>query len=663
MRGAQNGAAGLTRTALSNRALRGVIGGFASITLGEWVLGTTVAVHAYSVGGALAVGLVGFRFAPAAFAGLWTTQLTAHARHRPVLSLTAASRAVITATAAVALVLGLPFAIVIALVWLDAAAGSGYRPAQAALLPTLARTPGELTAATGLVSNVKTSGQLIGALIGGALVALLPIPIPVAFAAVLYAAAIFMTLWKRRPRQVTAPLIGLSGLRTGIQALRDSSEARLIVRYSCMRSLVRGLWFSLAVVASLQLLSLGRSGLGVLMAAAAVGALVAIIVTTRLVGNRRLAGWLTLGLILCGLPIAATGLSGGTVVAVALMVVWGLGMALSDVGAQTLLNRLIPGSSIGPLTGVMEGGKLLSEGLGSLLAPILLALLGTRGAVVAAGAALPVVVAIGYRSIARIDDRAVARLDVLELLRGVPFFRPLRVDALEGVAARLRSEQHPAGSVIVRQGDPEAHRWYLVADGELVVEVDSFVVGELGRGGQFGERGLLRGVPRAATVRAVTDVELYGLERDDFLAAVAGVDVSEPGQPSPAPAEDLAVNAESALARAPLLHSLGRDAVGELMQHSRVQTIEPGIAIVTDGDHDDTYHVLLSGHAHVIVDGSIRGELLPGDAFGEISVLHRVPRTASVIAGERSNVLTVEGEAVRAAVREHGGGAVAALAG
>ena len=73
------------------------------------------------------------------------------------------------------------------------------------------------------------------------------------------------------------------------------------------------------------------------------------------------------------------------------------------------------------------------------------------------------------------------------------------------------------------------------------------------------------------------------------------------------------------------------------------------------GADEDTYHVLLSGRAEVIADGERRRELLPGDAFGEIAVLARVPRTASVIADERSRVLTVDGEAIRAALREHGG--------
>ncbi len=61
---------GLTRSALRSGPVRRVVAGFAAVTLGEWVLGTTVAIHAYAVGGALAIGLIGFRFVPAAIAGL-----------------------------------------------------------------------------------------------------------------------------------------------------------------------------------------------------------------------------------------------------------------------------------------------------------------------------------------------------------------------------------------------------------------------------------------------------------------------------------------------------------------------------------------------------------------------------------------------------------------
>jgi CRP-like cAMP-binding protein len=80
-----------------------------------------------------------------------------------------------------------------------------------------------------------------------------------------------------------------------------------------------------------------------------------------------------------------------------------------------------------------------------------------------------------------------------------------------------------------------------------------------------------------------------------------------------------------------------------------------GTSIVRTGERDDTYHVLLSGCADVFADGELRRQLLPGDAFGEIAVLQRVPRTASVVVREPARVLTVDGEAIRAALRAHGG--------
>jgi CRP-like cAMP-binding protein len=662
-------AGGLTRAALRHRPIRLLVAAFAAVTLGEWVLGTTVAIHAYGAGGVLAVGLVGFRFAPAALTGLWATRLAERAHRQRVLVLTAAARAAAMGAAALALALGAPLPVVIGLVWIDASIGSAYRPTQAALLPALVRTPSELTAAAALASNVKSSGQIIGALLGSLLVSTLPVSIAVAVAAGLALAAAALNLREGAMGAVggvastRAGNAALRSLRSGAELLSRDREARLVVMYACLRSLVRGLWIALAVVASLRLLSLGRSGFGVLLAAAGVGALAAIVATALLIGNRRLSRWFATGLLLCGLPVAATGSAHGPAPAIAFMVIWGMGMSLADVGAQTLLNRIVPSTAIGPVTGVMESGKLVFEGVGSMFAPVLLLIFGVRGALFVAGALLPVAVGLAGRGFRRIDDRAVARVDTLELLRRVPFFDPLRVDALEGVAARLRLERHPAGRVIVRQGDVDADRWYLVSEGQLIVEVDGFAVGVLRRGTQFGERALLRGVSRAATVRAETEVQLYSLDRADFLAAVAGGELDAGAEVAIAAAYGpQPVDAATALARAPLVQTLGPAARARLFAQSYVEDLAAGTPIVRSGEHDDTYHVLLSGRAEVFAGGELRRELLPGDAFGEIAVLQRVPRTASVIVSDPARVLTLDGEAIRAALREQGGTIAALMA-
>lgn len=575
----------LTRTTLRNPEVRRAVGAFAGVMLGEWVLGTAVAVQAFSMAGALGVGLVGFRFVPAALAGLWTTRLADHAQRHHVLAVTAAARAGAVAGAAIALALDLPFAVVIALVWLDAAIGSGYIPTQAALLPTLVRTPGELTAATRLVSLVKSFGQMMGPLLGGLLVARFAIEVPVAIAALLQVAAMTLTAGIRRSRPFVRAIGGVVGVRAGVQVLRQGCEARFVVVFAWLRSMTRGLWVALAVVASLRLLSLGRSGVGILMAAAGVGTLVAILITRGLVGNRRLGGWYALGLVLCGLPIALVGITGSAALALILIAIWGFGMALADVGAQALLNRIVPATTIGPVTGASECAKLLFEGVGGFVAALLIVAFGIRGALLVAGAALPVMVVLGRRGFARVDARAVARQDVLELLQGIRFFQQLPLDALEGVAARLQVETHPAGAEIVRQGDVDGQHWFLVDQGELVVEVNGFIVGELRRGSQFGELALLRGTARAATIRAVTSTVLRRLDRSDFLAAVAAVD---PLGPVPlAPTTPQRVDPSAALEPTPLVRLLRSAALGGLIEGSRVHEVDAGAATVTSGEGDD----------------------------------------------------------------------------
>jgi hypothetical protein len=171
--------------------------------------------------------------------------------------------------------------------------------------------------------------------------------------------------------------------------------------------------------------------------------------------------------------------------------------------------------------GVLESVFLGTIAIAAILAPLLTSALGARGALVAAGGGLSVLVLLFWRPLSAADATAAVPESTLALLRGIPIFAPLPPVTLEQLASRLLRVHVPAGEIIFRQGDP-GDRFYVIGEGEVEIAPDGGPPKTLGRGAYFGEIALLRDVPRTATVTTRTGVELYLLERDVFIAAVTG---------------------------------------------------------------------------------------------------------------------------------------------
>ena len=163
--------------------------------------------------------------------------------------------------------------------------------------------------------------------------------------------------------------------------------------------------------------------------------------------------------------------------------------------------------------------------LGSLLVPVLIWLLGDRGAVAATGLILPVLVLSMLPWLLRTDQRATAPVVEVSLLRRVPAFAALPPPEIEGLARTLQLVHVPAGQVILRQGEmlrqgEAGNCLYVIADGIVSVSRDRAPLAVLGRGAIFGEIALLTGSPRSADVTAATDAELYALDEAPFVAAL-----------------------------------------------------------------------------------------------------------------------------------------------
>ena len=78
--------------------------------------------------------------------------------------------------------------------------------------------------------------------------------------------------------------------------------------------------------------------------------------------------------------------------------------------------------------------------------------------------------------------------------------------------------------------------------------------------------------------------------------------------------------------------------------------IAAGEAVITQGEEGREFYVLGSGELAVTIDGEPRPTLYAGESFGEIALLHNVPRTATVAAITPARVLEIHAADFLAAV-------------
>jgi hypothetical protein len=494
---------------------------------GEWAAIVALSVFAFESGGAAAVGLVVLiRMLPAAVAAPFSALLADRLPRTRVMVAADLIRAFAVAGAAAAVFAGAPAGVVYALAGLVAVVSTAFRPAQAALLPNLARTPQELTAANVASSTIESVAFFAGPALGGLLLAATSV-------GVVFAAQAAAFLWSALlvHRVIVEPVVATAAeggergivreLAAGFETVARDSRLRVLIGLFGAQTLVGGALNVLVVATALELLDVGEAGLGLLASADGLGGLLGAAGALLLVGRRRLAAIFGAGILLWGVPLALIGVWPDYAVAFAMLVIVGLANTIVDVAGLTLLQRGVDDSVLARVFGVLETLVLTAIALGGVLAALLISWLGIRGALVAVGAFLPALALLAWRRLVAIDAGAEVPTDRIALLRSGPIFAPLPTTTVEHLALSLEPVTVAPETQIIRQGEP-GDRFYVVAEGNLAVSMDGKETATLGAGDHFGEIALLRDVPRTATVVAKTEALLYALDRDEFIAAVTG---------------------------------------------------------------------------------------------------------------------------------------------
>ena len=153
-------------------------------------------------------------------------------------------------------------------------------------------------------------------------------------------------------------------------------------------------------------------------------------------------------------------------------------------------------------------------------------------------------------------------------------------------------------------------------------------------------------------------VDAFGLDTGLLVMAFGPFALGALGYPSLAAIDRVAAERAAVLApRVAILEQLGffasasRTVLERLAGLAAEEPVSGGTAIVREGDPADALYVLVDGEVEVTAHGEAGEEhtirrMSPPSYFGEIGVLERIPRTATVTATTNARVLRIDGTAL-----------------
>uniref|UniRef100_A0AAZ3SGS4 cAMP-dependent protein kinase type I-alpha regulatory subunit n=1 Tax=Oncorhynchus tshawytscha TaxID=74940 RepID=A0AAZ3SGS4_ONCTS len=171
-----------------------------------------------------------------------------------------------------------------------------------------------------------------------------------------------------------------------------------------------------------------------------------------------------------------------------------------------------------------------------------------------------------------------------------------------------------AGETVIMQGD-EGDNFYVIDQGETDVYVNNECVTSIGEGGSFGELALIYGTPRAATVRAKSNVKLWGIDRDSYRRILMGSTLRKRKM------------YEEFLSKVSILESLDKWERLTVADSLEPVQFDDGQKIVVQGEPGDEFFIILEGSAAVLQRRSENeefvevGRLQPSDYFGKKNLL------------------------------------------
>jgi CRP-like cAMP-binding protein len=109
---------------------------------------------------------------------------------------------------------------------------------------------------------------------------------------------------------------------------------------------------------------------------------------------------------------------------------------------------------------------------------------------------------------------------------------------------------------------------------------------------------------------------------------------------------------DAVIAAVPLFESLSKRHIKKIASLTSTEEYDAGATVIQEGEPGDSFYVTIMGQAKVVTGGRTLHRLIPGDHFGEISLLDGRPRSASVVAETPLSLLRLPRSSFLRIVRE-----------
>uniref|UniRef100_A0A8C2PAW7 cGMP-dependent protein kinase n=1 Tax=Capra hircus TaxID=9925 RepID=A0A8C2PAW7_CAPHI len=216
---------------------------------------------------------------------------------------------------------------------------------------------------------------------------------------------------------------------------------------------------------------------------------------------------------------------------------------------------------------------------------------------------------------------------ITDALNKNQFLKRLDPQQIKDMVECMYGRNYQQGSYIIKQGEPGNHI-FVLAEGRLEVFQGEKLLSSIPMWTTFGELAILYNCTRTASVKAITNVKTWALDREVFQNIMRRTAQARDEQ------------YRNFLRSVSLLKNLPEDKLTKIIDCLEVEYYDKGDYIIREGEEGSTFFILAKGKVKVTqsTEGHDQPQLIKtlqkGEYFGEKALISEDVRSANIIAEE-----------------------------